>query len=787
MGIRIGVRALVEFVLRQGDLNAHLNSQNTAWQGAKLHRELQKAHHEADYQKEVYLKHSVTLAGHDYVVDGRADGVWSENGAYAIEEIKTSDCPFDALPENQLTLYWGQVQVYGYFLCLDLELPAVDLVLVYYQTDNADIKRIKRHFKRAELVDFWKKLVQDYSAWLEMQAQWQQSRDQSVQQLTFPFDDYRPHQRQLAVAVYKTIALQKELFVEAPTGTGKTISTLFPAIKALGAGKCQRLFYLTAKQSTRQVAEDTLALLAQQQLRLKSITLTAKEQMTFPEEVEVPPEQNPYFLGYYDRLKPALRDLMAHEDQWTKAVLATYARKHQLDPFAFSLDASLLADVVICDYNYLFDPIVYLQRFFTDANPDNVFLIDEAHNLVDRSRSMYSAMLVSQPIADLIKQLKSEPKLQKATQKLRTAFTALSKPLRDAEITQQVQTIPAETFQKALFKWQSKVHDWLGIQAPNAPLLEQVLPVYFQVLTYLKISDLYDEHYQTLIQYTPTTRQTTVQQLCLDAAPFLKQCLAKGGSAILFSATLTPLPYYQQVLGGTEASFQFQVPSPFPPAHQALLITRYIQTTYQQRTANLPKIIASLGALVQGKVGNYLCFLPSYHYLETVQAAFEQAYPEITICAQTAVMTATERTDFLNQFQPDPDTTLLGFAVLGGSFAEGIDLKGDRLIGVAIVSVGLPGLSVQRDLVRDYFQQTQHAGFQYAYQLPGLNHVLQAAGRLIRDSSDRGVILLLDQRFATSRYTQFFPAHWHHYQCLTTPAQLTAQIQQFWAETTRKQ
>ncbi|KRK40125.1 ATP-dependent DNA helicase [Loigolactobacillus bifermentans] len=787
MATQIGVRTLVEFVLRQGDLNARLNSQNTAWQGAKLHRALQQAHREADYQKEVYLKQTVTLAGQDYVIDGRADGVWSTAGDYTVEEIKTSDVPFETLPDNQLTLYWGQAQVYGHFLCHDFDLPAINLELVYYQTDNDAVTRVQRRFKRAELADFFEEMVQEYSDWLQMQAEWHQTRDQSAQQLQFPFGDYRPNQRQLAVAVYKTIARQKELFVEAPTGTGKTISTLFPAIKALGAGQCQRLFYLTAKQSTRQVAEETLALLATKQLRLKSVTLTAKDQITFPEEVDVPPEQNPYFLGYYDRLKPALRDLMAHEDQWTRAVIETYARKHQVDPFEFSLDAALLADVVICDYNYLFDPIVYLQRFFADTDPNQVFLIDEAHNLVDRSRSMYSAALASQPVADLVKQLKPEPKLQKATKTLRAAFTALSKPLRDAETTQQVQAAPAETFQAALFKWQGKVHDWLGAQEPDAPLVTPVLTVYFQALTYLKISDLYGDNYQTLIQYDPTQRQTTIKQLCLDSAPFLKQCLAKGGSAILFSATLTPLSYYQQVLGGTEASFQFQVPSPFPPAHQALLIAQYVQTTYQQRAANLPKIVASLGALVQGKVGNYLCFLPSYQYLTTVQTAFEQAYPAIETCAQTPTMTAAERTAFLAQFQPEPTATLLGFAVLGGSFAEGIDLKGERLIGVAVVSVGLPGLSVERNLVRDYFQQTQHAGFQYAYQLPGLNHVLQAAGRLIRDTADRGIILLLDQRFGTPRYTQFFPAHWQFYQRLTQPQQLSAQIQQFWAETARKQ
>ncbi|CAM3219303.1 ATP-dependent DNA helicase [Lactiplantibacillus plajomi] len=784
MVTKIGIRQLVEFVLRQGDLNETKNSQNTALVGAKIHRRLQSSRSD-DYQGEVYLKTTVTMNGQDYLIAGRADGVQLTNDGVIIEEIKTSDQAFEDLTENTQTLYWGQVQVYGYLLLKQHpELDAVTLQLTYFQVATEKITKTQRTLTRAELTTFFTQLIQEYEYWLTLRADLRQRRNASISDLDFPFPAFRPGQRELAAAVYKTIYAHKRLFAEAPTGTGKTISTLFPAIKAMGEDLIERIFYLTAKQSTRRVAEEAVALMSSHGLVIKSITLTAKDQIRFPEERDVLPEDNPYMIGYYDRLKPALKDLLTHENQLTRTVIETYAKKHTVDPFEFSLDASLFCDVVICDYNYLFDPLVYLQRFFSESDDDNFFLIDEAHNLVSRARDMYSATVSDQPIAQLIKLAqpdKSQPSddLQRELKKVRRSFTRLAQALMDNDLPAQVSPEPPETLLRTLRKFNEFVTDWMGEQKPS-PLLDAVRDYFFDCLTFVKIGDLYNGSYQT--RTVLDGHHVTVKQLCLDPSDFLDGSLQLGAGAVLFSATLSPMAYYRRVLGGTAESLAYQLPSPFPPKHQAILVTQYVQTTYRERDRNVERIIASLKALISARTGNYLVFFPSYGYLTQIKAAFELAYPEITTTAQEATMDAASRQAFLDQFQPAPAKTLLGFCVLGGIFSEGIDLRGSRLIGVAIVSVGLPGLNPETNLIRDYYDHQNGQGFAYAYQLPGMNNVLQAAGRLIRSRHDTGIILLLDQRFASRRYVDLFPEHWQYYQTIRSLPQLSATITNFWQQ-----
>ncbi|AVK64296.1 ATP-dependent helicase [Lactobacillus sp. CBA3606] len=785
MATKIGIRQLVEFVLRKGDLNEIKNSQNTALAGAKIHRQLQSSR-SVDYQSEVYLKKNVTMAGTDYLISGRADGIQTTDAGTLIEEIKTSDQAYDDLTDNTRDLYWGQVQVYGYLFLQDH--PAIDQVtlqLTYFQVINEKITKTQRILTRAELATFFKKLITEYDYWLTLRANLRDRRNASIKSLPFPFPAYRTGQRELAVAVYKAIRLQKRLFVEAPTGTGKTISTLFPAIKALGEDTIERLFYLTAKQSTRHVAEDAVTLMSHDGLTLKSITLTAKDQIQFPEERDVPPEENPFMLGYYDRLKPALKDLLTHEDQLTRPVIETYARKHTLDPFEFSLDAALFCDVIICDYNYLFDPLVYLQRFFSESDETTFFLVDEVHNLVSRARDMYSATISDQPIAALLKlalpdKSQASDDLQQALKKVQRSFTRLNKVLLADDITSQIAIEPPEKLLKTLRTFNEFVSDWLQ-QQPPSERLNAVRDYFFASLTFVKIGDLYDGSYQTRL--VRDGHHITVKELCLDPSDFLDQSLSLGAGAVLFSATLSPMAYYQDVLGGQANSLAYQLPSPFPPKHQAILVTQYVQTTYHERAHSEAAIIASLHALVTAKTGNYLIFFPSYGYLNQLKAAFELAYPAIQTTAQTTGMDATARITFLAQFKAEATETLVGFCVLGGIFSEGIDLRGDRLIGVAIVSVGLPGISAETNLIRDYYDHNNGNGFAYAYQLPGMNNVLQAAGRLIRSSHDTGIILLLDQRFASRRYTELFPPHWQYFQRIQSVPQLTATIANFWQTT----
>lgn len=781
MPIKLGVRELVEFTLRTGDLSATSGSQNTALLGAQIHRRLQKQRGE-NYQKEYYLEQALTLNGDDYLIHGRADGVTLTEKAASIEEIKTSETVFDQLSDNTLTLYWAQVKIYAYLLMTkETDLDQVTLTLTYFQTNTETTTQTDQVITRDEATAFFNQVVAEYVTWLKFRSDLRDRRDPTIQQLDFPFGAYRPGQRELAVAVYKTILTSKRLFAEAPTGTGKTISTLFPSIKAIGEGVIQRIFYLTAKQSTRRVAEEAVSLMASQGLKLKSITLTAKDKIMFPEEADLTPEENPYMLGYYDRLKPALLDLIQHNDQLTRPVIEDYARKHTLDPFEFQLDASLFCDVIIGDYNYLFDPQVHLQRFFATEDPDNFFLIDEAHNLVSRSRDMYSAAITSRPLDHLIDDSRdlaqATPKLRRRLQDLRATFHDVAQPMLADGQTDKTFLLPPENFDHDLSRLVEAIHDWL-VDQPQTPFTQAILDYYFTAISYQRIGEYFDDTYRMRLEVADGN--ITLKELCLDPSAFLADSLALGHGAVLFSATLSPMTYYQTVLGGDQDSLAYQLDSPFEPEHQAILVTNYIQTTYKQRDANLAKILLAIKTLVDGKTGNYLIFLPSYSYLLNVSQAFHLAYPHIKTVCQEAKMAEADRTAFLASFTADPNETLVGFAILGGIFSEGIDLKSDRLIGVGIVSVGLPGINPETDLLRDYFDEQSHRGFAFAYQIPGLNNVFQAAGRLIRGSKDVGIILLMDQRFASPRYTDLYPRHWQHFRRLYRPEQLTTAVQNFW-------
>ena len=785
MATKIGIRQLVEFVLRSGDLVESKNSQNTAQNGARIHRRLQKQRAKnKDYESEVYLKTDVTMNDTEYIISGRADGITETDEKIQIEEIKTSDQPYDELSDNTLELYWGQVKVYGYIILSEHpELKHVTLQLTYFQVNTEEITTDEQTFDREELTKFFQNLIDEYEYWLVLRAKLRRTRNESIKQLQFPFPQFRTGQHEMAAAVYKTILLEKRLFVEAPTGTGKTISTLFPAIKAMGEEKVQRLFYLTAKQSTRHVAEETIDLMAQKGgLKLKSITLTAKDKIRFAEEQDVPPEENPYMIGYYDRLKPALSDLLTNEDAITRPVIEQYARKHTVDPFEFSLDASLFCDVIICDYNYLFDPLVYLQRFFVEKDTDNFFLIDEVHNLVSRSRDMYSAEITDHEITSLLKtakaiDTKASGDFQKQLKKVRRVFNQIKKVLKEDDQEEKVTNDAPDKLINTLGKFNDFISDWMQDQKPS-DFLDQVKDYFFTSLTFVKIGALYDDSYKTRIVLDG--KKLIVKQLCLDPSHFIDESLNLGLGAVLFSATLSPMDYYQSVLGGIDNSLAYQLPSPFPIQNQAILITQYIQTTYRQRQFSQPSIVESLKILIDGKTGNYLFFFPSYSYLKQIREAFEAAYPDVTTISQQGEMDNAARQEFLAQFVEKPGKTLVAFCVLGGIFSEGIDLRGDKLIGVAVVSVGLPGLSAENNLIRDYYDQENGHGFEYAYQMPGMNNVLQAAGRLIRSSHDAGIILLLDQRFGSARYTRLFPQHWQNYQRISSVQQLTGAVNNFW-------
>ena len=587
---------------------------------------------------------------------------------------------------------------------------------------------------------------------------------------------------------------------------------------AMGEGCGAKLFYLTARNTTQAAAEDAVARLrtAQPGLALRSVTLTAKEKACLHPDAEghpaCLPEVCPFANGYYDRRKDALAALLDGSGSFSRAALADTARQFSVCPFELGLDLSECCDVVIGDYNYLFDPVVHLKRFF-DSSGDWLFLVDEAHNLPDRARAMYSARFCKSSLTEAKRALgKGKSSLKTALTKADKVFLAARKacaqaaPRTGAEPAgetepAQISLLPAEAapdfalpqplyardgtvflqqlpaaLPAALRAVHTPLQDWLE-QNPDDPVHAQLLELYFALQDIARAADRYDSHFVT--QLTARGSELELHLLCLDPAPFVDASLAAGRSAALFSATLTPPAFYRSVLGCADAR-AVALPSPFPPENLGLFCLPGISTRYRQREASVPAVADALAALAKGKTGNYLAFFPSYAYLQQVYEAFAARWPDIPTLVQQRSLDDAGRAEFLAQFAPHPANTLLGFAVMGGIFGEGVDLVGDRLIGCAIVGVGLPQVNPRQEMLRRYYEEQSGCGFDYAYRYPGMNKVLQAAGRVVHTPQDKGVVLLLDDRFAQPDTARLFPPHWQHIQYLPGTAALETALAAFW-------
>ena len=835
--IRLAVRQLVEFLLQTGDIDSRFAGFDRANEGARIHRKLQKQAGEG-YQPEVFLSGSREVDGIRCTVEGRADGIFTDSeGRTVIDEIKTTGVPSGEISAELNFCHWAQGMVYASLYAAQQDLPEAAVRLTYYQIDDDKIFYFTRYFSSDELEDFFLGLLRQYAPWARRQLDWDAARAASLQAMRFPYASYRPGQRALAGEVYRACKTGREagkggfrLFCQAPTGTGKTMSALFPSLKAMGEGTGEKLFYFTARTTARAAAEDAVVLLRQANpgLVFRSVTLTAKEKVCLAKnEAGRPvcmPEACPYARGYYDRRKEALAALLDGGGQLDRPAIEAAARQFTVCPFELGLDLSDWADLVIGDYNYLFDPTVHLRRFFELAG-DWIFLIDEAHNLPDRAREMYSASFAKSSIAEakrallrgknalkghLLRADRELLALRRAVEALaprrRTEAGPESVPASEPPQAEQLgffdqppaakKTAPSPALPEPLYAQDGTVffrelppavvrplysllpplQDWLE-HNPDDPAHEQLLDLYFSLHDLLRTADRYDEH--SVTQLTARGSELTIRLLCLDPSAFVDESLACGRTSVLFSATLIPPAYYKKVLGcgGARA---VALESPFPPGNLGLYCLPGISTRYRHREASVGPISDALAALAQSKVGNYLAFFPSYAYLRQVWADFTARYPGIRTIAQESGLDEAGRAAFLARFVLDPAETLLGFGVLGGVFGEGVDLVGSRLIGCAIVGVGLPQVSPRQEMLRRYFDEKDGSGFDCAYRFPGMNKVLQAAGRVIRTEHDRGVVLLLDDRFAQEGYRRLFPRHWAHLQYLPGTDALKQALQTFW-------
>lgn len=773
--IRVSVRNLVEFVLRSGDIdNRHSagDQKEAMLAGSRLHRKIQRAMG-AGYRAEVTLKHSVEEDGFTILIEGRADGIEEKEGTVLIDEIKGVYQDVSKFEEPVL-VHLAQARCYGYFYGRQEGLDEVTLQVTYCNLDTEEIRRFQEIREVDELEEWFSGLIHEYVKWARYLHHNAQRRDESLKKLEFPYP-YREGQRELAVSVYRTEVRRRRLFIQAPTGIGKTLSTVFPSLKAIGEGHADKLFYLTAKTITRGVAEEALSILREQGLYFRSVTITAKEKLCILEKPDCNPAGCPRAKGHYDRVNDAVYDIVHKEFGITRETILKYAEEFQVCPFEFCLDISGFVDGIICDYNYVFDPDVRLKRYFADnIQGDYLFLVDEAHNLVPRAREMYSASLLKEEVLEVKRLLKDHNlRLARYLDRVNKILLELK---RECEV---YQILPdAAHLVVALTSLFSELEKFLD-ENREIPGRDVILDFYFCVRSFLNIYERVDEHYRI---YTELLENGSfrVRLFCVNPIRNIGECLAQGGSTIFFSATLLPLRYYRQLLSNEEEDYTVYVNSPFPQENRLLLTASDVTSRYTRRNeSEYRKVLEYIYAAAESRKGNYIVFFPSYQYMNRVLELAEPDKHGLTVIAQESRMSDEEREAFLEEFEMQRDTSLAAFCVMGGLFSEGIDLKEERLIGVIVVGTGLPMVCTEQEILKNYFDEENQEGFAFSYQYPGMNKVMQAAGRVIRTATDRGIILLLDDRFLRRDYRELFPREWEDAERVTLRT-LRRELQAFW-------
>lgn len=775
--IRISVRNLVEFVMRGGDIDNRRTSsaEKDAMQaGSRMHRKIQKRQG-ADYHAEVSMKHRVDQEDYQILVEGRADGIIEAVSGVTIDEIKCVYMDIRQL-EEPLPVHLAQALCYGYMYCCDHEnVNTITIQITYCNLETEEIRRLKQDKTREELETWFQGLIHEYLKWAEYLYRHTLRRDESLRELEFPYK-YRAGQKELAVSVYRALARKRNLFIQAPTGIGKTLSVVYPSLKSMGNGNGEKLFYLTAKTITRSVAENCFFLLRERGMLFTTVTITAKEKLCPLEKTECNPDVCPYAKGHFDRVNDAVFDILHEQQGITRKIILDYAEKYQVCPFEFCLDISSWADGIICDYNYVFDPNARLKRYFADGNQgDYLFLIDEAHNLVSRAREMFSACLVKEDILLVKKIIKGRSrKLERELERCNRNLLELKRESAEYRVLPDANLL-ASNLLGVMGEFDSFLEE-----EKEFPERELVLQFYFDLRHFLNMYDGLDDHYRI---YTELGEDGNFRLylFCIDPSRCLNACLEKGIAGIFFSATMIPVMYYKKLLSGNPEDFAVYANSPFDREKRLILVAKDVSSRYTRRNkAEFGKVADYIMMLAQSHVGNYMVFFPSYRYMEVVEQILDERYDgSFRWQMQTKRMTEEEREEFLALFEKKREQSFVGLCVLGGIFSEGIDLKAERLEGTIIVGTGLPMVCSEQEILMQYFADQGENGYDYAYQYPGMNKVLQAAGRVIRTAQDRGVILLLDDRFLRPEIQDLFPREWTEYG-LVTRETVGGWLKHFW-------
>ena len=877
--IRVSVRSLVEFILRSGDIVSGKGgwADREAMQaGSRIHRKIQKKRG-TSYRPETALKHVTEYEFFTLLIEGRADGIFEkkkEDGSEitVIEEIKGIYADVERLSEP-VPVHLAQAKCYAYIYALQNRKPSIQVRMTYVNIETEQERHFTEEYSFEELDVWFAGLLDSYRKWAEFRVLWERKRNASMQDLAFPYP-YRKGQHQLVIDIYRTILRSKQLFVQAPTGVGKTMSAVYPSVRALGEEKAEKIFYLTAKTITRTVAEEAFSILRSKGLCCKNVTLTAKEKVCILDEPDCDPSRCPRAKGHYDRVNDAVYEMLVCQEDYSRESILAQAEKWQVCPHEMQLDIAEFMDAVICDYNYVFDPQARLKRFFGEGTRkgEYLFLIDEAHNLVERGRDMFSADIRKSEILEARRILKAyleeqegdsltgkkkrkkkkkEPQEKELTlfdllegktdgsgteadadpdepegtgelseaeasagldiygirtgglvgslEKVIRTLTALNRVLLEEkkECTECEEAPLPGTLINHMLVLAGQLED-LFSELKDEKLRKDLLDFYFRVSTFVNIYELLDDSY--MIYRKPVEPDDLMFCLyCVNPAANLQKCLNRGRSAVFCSATLLPVGYYQSLLTTKEDNYAVYIDSPFDPANRLITFGRDISSRYVRRThEEYVRMASYIHLITEQRKGNYLVFFPSYRMLEDVMEIYLSAFArddeisnaddEISdiisvsrsaCIAQTPSMTEREREEFLGHFREDHPGTLIGFCVMGGIFSEGIDLTGERLIGAIIIGTGLPQVGDERELLKQYYDRKGMNGFRYAYLYPGMNKVLQAAGRVIRTTGDKGVIALLDDRFGTADYRSLFPREWADVRSCTLRT-VEGQVADFW-------
>ena len=755
--LHISVRNLVEFIFREGDIDnrsSRAMSADAMMEGTRIHRKFQGSMGK-EYQAEVPLSLVVEGDLYELTVEGRADGIFMEDGKCFVDEIKGMYRRVE-LFEKPVFVHRAQAMCYAYIFALQNNMETIGIQMTYCNLETEQTKYFREEFSFEEIKKWFDDLMEEYGKWATFQCEMKNQRQASIKELDFPFE-YRPGQKKLVSDVYRTIMRQKLLFMQAPTGVGKTISTIFPAVKAVGEELADRIFYLTAKTITATVAKETFALLEKNGYRAKTIQITAKEKLCPCDEMECNPVTCPYAKGHFDRVNDAVFDLLHRCEMIERDDILSQADRYTVCPFELCLDTASWCDNIICDYNYVFDPNVYLKRFFQEGiKGDYIFLIDEAHNMVERSRQMYSAQIYKEDFLTVKRIMKEHSRsIEKALEKCNKILLGMKRECENYTVY--------DTFGNMVFSFMRLMTllDEFLQKANEFPGKKDVMDFYFELRNFLNIYDLVDEHYVMYSELEADGR-FMLKLFCVDPSLNIQKRLDKGKSAVFFSATFLPVNYYKSLLSTKKDNYAIYADSTFDSKKRLLAMATDVSTRYTRRSrSEYERIAGYINAVVTQKTGNYMVFFPSYKMMNDVADIYCEKYADETeLMLQKNNMSEAEREEFLDRFSEESDRTLVAFGIMGGIFGEGIDLKNDRLIGAIVVGTGLPQISNERTILKDYYDAENGCGFDYAFRYPGINKVLQAAGRVIRTTEDTGVILLLDERFWQREYDLLYPREW---------------------------